>query len=136
MVRLQNRISVGLEVLQYFTTREWIFYNTNLLTMWGEMCPKDKEIFPIDFLAIDQIKYMKSCILGAREYCMKEKLSTLPKARRHQTMYVCKSDSTTCVHLRIKNFQCIFCNTDPILFTECTSYIQSPCIYSTLDCST
>ncbi|OAD60327.1 hypothetical protein WN48_05374, partial [Eufriesea mexicana] len=89
MVRIQNRISVGLEVLQYFTTREWVFHNTNLLIMWGEMNPKDKEIFPIDFLCIDETEYMKTCVLGARQYCMKENLSTLPKARRHQAiMYV------------------------------------------------
>ncbi|CAD1476640.1 unnamed protein product [Heterotrigona itama] len=86
MVRLQNRISVGLEVLQYFTTREWIFHNTNLLIMWGEMSPKDKKIFPIDFLSIDDTAYIKTCILGARQYCMKENLSTLPKARRHQAI--------------------------------------------------
>ncbi|KAK1116985.1 hypothetical protein K0M31_017034 [Melipona bicolor] len=86
MVRLQNRISVGLEVLQYFTTREWVFHNTNLLIMWGEMSPKDKKIFPIDFLSIDDTAYIKTCILGARQYCMKENLSTLPKARRHQAI--------------------------------------------------
>lgn len=86
MVRIQNRISIGLELLQYFTTREWVFHNTNLLILWGEMNPKDKEIFPIDLLSIDDNEYIKTCVLGARQYCMKENLSTLPKARRHQTM--------------------------------------------------
>ncbi|XP_076646281.1 putative fatty acyl-CoA reductase CG5065 [Halictus rubicundus] len=86
MVRIQQRISNGLEVLQYFTTREWVFHNTNLLIAWGEMSPKDKEIFPMDFLVIDVEEYMKNCILGARQYCMKENLSTIPKARRHQAM--------------------------------------------------
>ncbi|XP_078052126.1 putative fatty acyl-CoA reductase CG5065 isoform X2 [Augochlora pura] len=89
MVRIQKRISDGLEVLQYFTTKEWIFHNTNLLIMWGEMSPKDKEIFQIDFLQINLEEYMKNCILGARQYCMKENLSTIPKARRHQAvMYI------------------------------------------------
>ncbi|XP_006570570.1 uncharacterized protein LOC412986 isoform X1 [Apis mellifera] len=86
MVRIQNRISVGLELLQYFTTREWVFHNTNLLTLWSGMNPKDKEIFPIDLLSIDDNEYIKTCVLGARQYCMKEDLSTLPKARRHQAM--------------------------------------------------
>lgn len=86
MVRIQKRISDGLAVLQYFTTREWVFHNTNLLIMWGEMSPKDKEIFPVDFLLIDVEDYMKNCILGARQYCMKENLSSIPKARRHQAM--------------------------------------------------
>lgn len=86
MVRIQRRITDGLDVLQYFTTREWVFHNTNLLILWGEMSPKDKELFPIDFLHVDIIKYMTNVVLGARQYCMKEKLETLPKARRHLKM--------------------------------------------------
>lgn len=88
MVRIQRRISVGLEVLQYFTMREWTFHNSNLLIMRQEMSAKDKEIFPIDFSSIDHAEYIKTCVLGARQYCMKENLSTLPSARRHQAMYV------------------------------------------------
>ncbi|XP_051155914.1 putative fatty acyl-CoA reductase CG5065 isoform X2 [Leptopilina boulardi] len=84
MVRVQKRISDGLEVLQYFTTREWVFHNTNLLILWGDMSPKDKEIFPIDFLTIDEMEYIKHVVLGARQYCMKENLSSLPRARMHQ----------------------------------------------------
>lgn len=89
MVRIQNRISVGLEVLQYFTTREWIFHNANMTMMVAEMSPRDKEMFPADFLAIEDTEYLKICVLGARQYCMKEDLSSLPSARRHQAvMYV------------------------------------------------
>lgn len=84
MVRIQKRISDGLEVLQYFTTRDWVFHNTNMLIMWGDMCPKDKEIFILDLMNIDVISYMRDIILGARQYCMKEDLSTLPRARIHQ----------------------------------------------------
>lgn len=86
MVRIQKRISDGLEVLQFFTTREWIFHNTNLLNLWEEMNPKDKKLFPIDFLAVDEQEYMKNIILGARQYCMKESLDTLPRARIYQKM--------------------------------------------------
>lgn len=82
MVRIQKRISDGLEVLQYFTTREWVFHNTNMLIMWGEMSDKDKEIFPIDFLVIDEVEYMRHVLLGARQYCMKENIASLPRARR------------------------------------------------------
>ncbi|XP_015590617.1 putative fatty acyl-CoA reductase CG5065 [Cephus cinctus] len=86
MVRIQKRITDGLELLQYFTTREWVFHNTNLLILWGDMSPKDKELFPIDFLVLDEVEYLKKIILGARQYCMKEDLSTLPRARMHQKM--------------------------------------------------
>lgn len=86
MVRIQRRISDGLDVLQYFTMRDWIFHNTNLLNLWEEMNSKDKKIFPIDFLAVEETEYITNIILGARQYCMKEKLETLPRARLHQKM--------------------------------------------------
>lgn len=86
MVRIQRRISDGLNVLQYFTTREWVFHNANLLALWDEMSPKDKELFSTDFRKVEPIEYMTRVVLGARQYCMKEKPETLPRARRHQKM--------------------------------------------------
>lgn len=86
MVKIQKRISDGLEVLQYFTTREWKFYNDNTIKMHNELSPTDKETFRIMIYDIDINEYLKNIILGARQYCMKEDLSTLPKARRHQKM--------------------------------------------------
>lgn len=86
MVRIQKRISDGLDVLQYFTTREWLFHNRNFLLLGEEMSPKDRELFPVDFMDIEIIKYMIIIVLGARQYCMKEKLDSLPRARRHHKM--------------------------------------------------
>jgi len=87
MVRIQKRISVGLEVLQYFTTREWIFHNNKIITIFDDLSPEDKKIFrtfiPSD---TDKVEYIKNVILGTRQYCMKEDLSSLPRARRHQKM--------------------------------------------------
>lgn len=77
---------MGMEILQYFTMREWIFYNSRLLSMIDEMSPKDKQSFAIDFKKLDINVYMKIAILGTRQYCMKESLSSLPKARRHQAV--------------------------------------------------
>lgn len=89
MVRIQKRISNGLDVLQYFTTREWKFYNHKFIKMYNELSQIDKKIFPMMSYDIDLNEYLKDIILGSRQYCMKEDLSTLPKARRHQKiMYV------------------------------------------------
>ncbi|CAD6208193.1 GSCOCG00010446001-RA-CDS [Cotesia congregata] len=83
MVHIQKRISDGLEVLQYFTTREWCFRNEQLIKLWQQMHPLDKKLFSIDFFAVEEAEYIKNIILGARVYCMKEKLETLPRARFH-----------------------------------------------------
>ncbi|KAL6426714.1 hypothetical protein ACFW04_009228 [Cataglyphis niger] len=86
MVRIQNRILTGLAVLQYFSTRQWKFCNKNLIALHNGMSSTDKEIFPIVIYNADIISrsYFKHVILGVRQYCLKEDLSTLPKARRHQ----------------------------------------------------
>lgn len=86
MVRIQRRISTGLEVLQYFTMRQWRFRNERAVSVEDNMSERDKEIFYITNTKYDIEKYMLDCILGARQYCMKEPLSSLPKARRHMKM--------------------------------------------------
>jgi len=86
MVKLQRQISNGLKVLQYFTTKEWVFYNDKLIELDNKLASIDKEIFRIIIYDIDVNEYILNMILGARRYCMKEDLSTLPKARRHQRM--------------------------------------------------
>ncbi|XP_025261932.1 putative fatty acyl-CoA reductase CG5065 isoform X2 [Camponotus floridanus] len=86
MVRIQKRILDNLAVLQYFTTRQWIFYNKNIITLCDDLTPLDKKIFPIMIYNFDKMEYFKHLVLGIRQYCMKEDLSTLPKARRRQKM--------------------------------------------------
>lgn len=44
--------------------------------------------FNFDMENIDSLEYMKRTILGGRQYCLKEPLSTLPKARMQLKAYV------------------------------------------------
>lgn len=105
LVDVQNRISQGLKVLQYYTTKKWVFVNDNLLRMQQTMCKEDvkKFNFNIDEVSttfyvvlcmyvliyfitfssvkIDQDKYITNYILGARHFLLKEKPETLPAAR-------------------------------------------------------
>lgn len=83
MIRLQRKISFGLELLKFFTTRQWLFPNSNFGSMNMQMNPKDRLTFFQDCEGVDQDLYLKDIILGARQYAMKEDLSTLPAARRH-----------------------------------------------------
>lgn len=41
LVGIQKRISQGLKVLQYYTTKNWIFKNENFLRMKDKMSPMD-----------------------------------------------------------------------------------------------
>ncbi|XP_069683847.1 putative fatty acyl-CoA reductase CG5065 isoform X2 [Periplaneta americana] len=82
MVRVQKRIMVGLDVLQYFTTRPWYFKNDRFLSFEKNLSPEDRELFYVTNTDYDVDKYLLHAVLGVRQYCVKEPLSSLPKARR------------------------------------------------------
>ncbi|RZC41503.1 fatty acyl-CoA reductase 1 [Asbolus verrucosus] len=83
LVRTQQRIQNGLEVLQYYTTRPWYFHNENLRNLCEKMSKIDKEIFFTDLTKkIDYNQYILTYVLGARKYCVHEEPETLPHARK------------------------------------------------------
>lgn len=86
MMKLQKRIHNGLSLLQFFTTREWIFDTTNFRKLINEVQGKDKEMYSLDFHAITPEEFMKISILGGRQYVMKEDLSSLPRCRIQMKM--------------------------------------------------
>lgn len=83
MVRVQKRIAVGMEVLQYFTMRGWNFKIVNTKALILELNESDLKKFYIQNIHIDIEKYMIQVLLGARQYCMREPLTNLDRARYH-----------------------------------------------------
>lgn len=82
MVHIQNRLSVGMEVIQFFTMRDWKFISDNFENLQKHMCPDELYHFNFDTKNTgDEWEYLKVSLLGARQYCVKDPLSTLPKAR-------------------------------------------------------
>eukprot|EP00099_Drosophila_melanogaster_P005633 NP_001246512.1 uncharacterized protein Dmel_CG30427, isoform G [Drosophila melanogaster] len=89
MIRVQTKIAVGLEVLQFFTTRSWDFKSTHFEQIYKELGSTDRRIFKINTDDVDDYEYMKVSILGGRQYVMKEPLTSLPKSRiQLRFMYV------------------------------------------------
>uniref|UniRef100_A0A1B0FKH3 Fatty acyl-CoA reductase n=1 Tax=Glossina morsitans morsitans TaxID=37546 RepID=A0A1B0FKH3_GLOMM len=83
MIRIQNRVQIGLNVLQFFTMRSWVFRSPNYEALWQKLSDKDKKIFNMNMNTEEgNEEYMLSCIQGGRQYLMKESPDTLPKARR------------------------------------------------------
>lgn len=81
MVRIQKRIFIGLGVLQFFTTRKWTFKSDKFQEIYRKLSAIDQKIFNMNTEEVEVIAYLKNCILGGRQYCLKEPLETLPKAR-------------------------------------------------------
>lgn len=82
MIRIQNKISFGLKLLEYFTTRNWIFLNDNALDLESNLIEEDARTFPVSScLSINPVQYLEDALYGARTYCMKESPKTLPFCR-------------------------------------------------------
>lgn len=71
-----------MEVIQFFTMREWKFRSENFEGLAKFMSTGAEEMFSFDTKNTgDDYEYLKNSMLGARQYCVKDPLSTLPKAR-------------------------------------------------------
>ncbi|XP_023938703.1 putative fatty acyl-CoA reductase CG5065 [Bicyclus anynana] len=89
MVRIQDRISQGLEVLQYFTMRPWSFPCPNYDGIQSKLNKEEQVIFNTDSTSADREKYMQQCIDGGRIYCLKENISKIPINRAyHNFLFV------------------------------------------------
>lgn len=89
MIRVQNKISQGLEVLQFFTMRNWVFLSQKFKDLNKHLSPEEYEMFLVDTEAIPkefEVQFLKNCLLGGRQYVLKEPLSTIPKARVQMKM--------------------------------------------------
>lgn len=81
MVALYQRIHRALGILEYFTTKEWVFHANNVTALMGELEGRDKQIFNFDLKGIDWTDYVVNYVKGVRKYLLKEDDSTIPAAR-------------------------------------------------------
>ncbi|XP_049883844.1 putative fatty acyl-CoA reductase CG5065 [Pectinophora gossypiella] len=82
MVKVQKRVTYGLNVLQYYTMKPWHFKNDLYVSLRKRLSKEDDETFFTDIEVINWSDYIRNYMKGCREYCLKEDPSTLPQARR------------------------------------------------------
>ncbi|XP_047038744.1 putative fatty acyl-CoA reductase CG5065 [Helicoverpa zea] len=89
MINLQKRISHGLNVLQYYTTKEWHFRNDNYKSLRTRITSQENDTFYTDPSQLDPDEYLKNYVLGTRQFCCKEDPANLPRARKlHKIRYI------------------------------------------------
>lgn len=88
MCRVQEKVFNGLDILSFFTTRDWIFNSEKFHGISKSLTPLDQKLFDTDTNNVDVETYMYKVILGGRQYCLKEPLSSLNKARIHLKVLV------------------------------------------------
>ncbi|XP_050530982.1 putative fatty acyl-CoA reductase CG5065 [Daktulosphaira vitifoliae] len=81
LVRIHKKLQKAVSCLEFFTTHEWHFKNTNVQRLFAELDPNDRKTFYFDISKLDWRKYVESYVWGTRKFILKDDPSTLPKAK-------------------------------------------------------
>lgn len=73
-----------IEVLSYFSTREWKMTNDNVNFLWGRLTEADKQLFNFDLNSIDWQEYFRVHCVGIRQFILKEDMDTIPEAMKRR----------------------------------------------------
>lgn len=84
--RVQQRISKGFEIFEFYANNQWDFNNDGSLEARRLMNDTEKQMFKVDGVGLDLEDYFYHCTHAARLYILKETDDTLPAARRHMKM--------------------------------------------------
>lgn len=81
-------------LLSYFSLREWKMHNENLQTLWNGLSEKDKEIFEFSMAPqnFNWNSYISILGGGVRLYLLKDKMETIPAAKRKYKRLVARSN--------------------------------------------
>ena len=85
MLNIADKMAKNQKVLQYFSTREWIWSNHNVHKLRQELADTDPQSlskFDFDISSIDWKEFLDHYVLGARHYVLKNSPDTLEKSRR------------------------------------------------------
>nr|XP_014092579.2 putative fatty acyl-CoA reductase CG5065 [Bactrocera oleae] len=82
MVHVQNKISTGLKLLQYYTTKDWDFRNEKFQCLSDNLNQLDREIFDTSTSQVNWEQYIRGYIIGMRKYILGENEETIPQAKK------------------------------------------------------
>lgn len=82
LVKVQDKLCKAAKCLEYFTTQEWQFDDSNVRTLTLSLSEQDKRDFCFDVAQINWEEYIEDYVLGIRRFIFKEEETSLPKARK------------------------------------------------------
>ncbi|KAF5279405.1 hypothetical protein FQA39_LY05515 [Lamprigera yunnana] len=77
LVKLYQRVDRYLNIVSYFTTNQWTFYNTNTQNLWKDLNETDQTLYPFDVKMINWESFFHSFFVGCRIYLLKDPLETV-----------------------------------------------------------
>ncbi|XP_065352981.1 putative fatty acyl-CoA reductase CG5065 [Cloeon dipterum] len=89
MVRTHEKLKKAAECLEYFSTHQWQFTNTNVVALQDRLCIEDRREFSFDVKEIQWQSYIENYVLGIRRFIFKDPPDTLCAARKNlQWLYL------------------------------------------------
>lgn len=82
MVRIQDKLCKAARCLEFFTTQEWQFDDSNVHALSRILNEHDKKEFCFDVAQIMWEDYLENYVLGIRRFIFKEEEESLPSARK------------------------------------------------------
>lgn len=69
-----------MNVIEYFSMRQWDYQVDNITGLWQNLTKKDKEIFFFDMRQLDWDLFLQHYFRGVRQYLLNDPLDTIPEA--------------------------------------------------------
>ncbi|XP_075568146.1 fatty acyl-CoA reductase 1 isoform X7 [Pelecanus crispus] len=85
MMKTITRLHKALMLLEYFTSKSWIWNTENMTMLMNELNPQDKKMFNFDVRQLHWAEYMENYCMGMKKYVLNEEMSGIPAARKHLT---------------------------------------------------
>ncbi|XP_025200204.1 putative fatty acyl-CoA reductase CG5065 [Melanaphis sacchari] len=90
LVDQYKKIGRFTDILEYFSTREWVFCNKNVQVLWNSLNKDDKTLFPFDIKQMHWEEYLDTYHKGIMTFLLKEGLDKLPEAKKRlHNLYIC-----------------------------------------------
>lgn len=82
MVRVQNKIKVGMEVLKFVTMNNWQFNSDNFANLVKHQSEDEYKMFLVDTINHgDPMEYFRISFLGGRKFLGHDPPESIPRAK-------------------------------------------------------
>lgn len=82
LLKIYKKIDKVIDILKYYSDKEWTFTNNRVLELWETLNSQDKELFNFDIYQLSWDYFSQAHCLGLRVYLVKDDIHTLPEARK------------------------------------------------------
>jgi len=86
LLKMHRNINRSLSLLEPFIFTEWMFNNDKTMELHSKLKESDKEDFNLDLSTLDWETYFVNLGKGVRQFLHREKMSSLPAAKKKDTI--------------------------------------------------